>query len=40
MDGILIDTPAAASAETWLDDFGAALASGEVARIAASSKIS
>ena len=35
MDSILIDTPAAASAETWLDDFGAALASGEVARIAA-----
>src|ERR1700761_663899 len=35
MDGILIDTPAAASAEAWLGDFGAALASGEAAQIAA-----
>lgn len=35
MDGILIDTSATAAAETWLDDFDAALASGEAARIAA-----
>ena len=34
MDGILIDTSATAAAETWLDDFAAALTSGEPARIA------
>src|SRR5208283_172846 len=34
MDGILTSISAAAAAETWLCDFGAALASGEAARIA------
>ena len=35
MDGILTSISAAAAAETWLCDFGAALASGEAARIEA-----
>ncbi len=35
MDGILTNISAKAAAEAWLDDFGAALASGEAARIAA-----
>jgi cation diffusion facilitator CzcD-associated flavoprotein CzcO len=35
MDGILTSTSAKATAEAWLDKFGAALASGEAARIAA-----
>jgi len=35
MDDILTDTSARAAARTWLDHFGAALTSGETARIAA-----
>jgi cation diffusion facilitator CzcD-associated flavoprotein CzcO len=35
MDGILTTTSATAAAEAWLDDFGAALTSGDPARIAA-----
>ena len=35
VDGILISSSVTAEAEAWLDDFGAALASGEIARIAA-----
>src|SRR5437667_12716395 len=35
MDGILTDSSAQAAAEAWLGDFGAALDSGQAARIAA-----
>jgi len=35
MDGMLTNSSVTAAAEAWLDAFGAAIASGEVARIAA-----
>lgn len=35
MDGVLTDTSAKATAESWLGDFAAALASGDAARLAA-----
>ncbi|HTR87604.1 MAG TPA: NAD(P)/FAD-dependent oxidoreductase [Reyranella sp.] len=35
MDGTVVDTSAKAAAQRWLDDFGAALASGDATRLAA-----
>ncbi|MDP1753579.1 MAG: hypothetical protein Q8L22_29375, partial [Reyranella sp.] len=35
MDGVLTDTSSKATAESWLGDFAATLASGDAARLAA-----